>query len=75
MSLSSALLFRVNHIVYGTPDHRLGAVGSHIHLLDQKHPFHTISSVQQIANITLQQQCSSIVQEFFRAKRIQRKNC
>lgn len=46
MCLSSIQAFRIDNIVYGAPDHRLGAIESHVNLLSVvKHPFHEIKSV------------------------------
>lgn len=74
MCLSACLLFRIDTIIYCIPDHRLGAVTSYVPLLSvsPKHPYHTIPTIQQITNATIQQDCSTIIQDFFRAKRRRR---
>ena len=99
MCLSSAYLFRIDHIVYGTIDVRLGAIttsssksftatataaeppsssngtttnkSSTVELPNfcLNHPFHTITSIQQIQNETLRKECSTVIQDFFRKKR------
>lgn len=76
MCYSSAQLFRMNYIVFGTYDHRLGAIYSPVRVIysnDIKHPFHTITSITQIQNSTIQKECSTIIQDFFRMKRLQQK--
>lgn len=45
MCLSACQAFRLPKLVYGAPDLRLGAVKTHLHLLDVVHPFHNISTV------------------------------
>ena len=45
MCLAACQAFRVQTLVYGAPDLRLGAVETHLRLLDIKHPFHNISNV------------------------------
>jgi len=65
--LSSAQAFRVHEIVYGAADHRLGAVATHLQLLDvAQHPFHNITAVT--AGV-LEQECGDLLRDFFRRKR------
>jgi tRNA(adenine34) deaminase len=46
MCLTAAQAFRIQHIVYGARDDRLGAVETHMRLLqDYQHPFHNITYV------------------------------
>jgi len=69
--LASAQAFRVTHLVYGAPDFRLGAVASHLRLLDvAPHPFHNISTVT--AGV-LQEECGAVLRSFFREQRLRRK--
>jgi len=71
--LSAAQAFRVAAIVYGAPDLRLGAVSTHLQLLDDtapQHPFHTISSVTSGIR---QDECGALLQSFFRERRQQKK--
>lgn len=69
MCLAAAQAFRVDRIVYGAPDHRLGAVGTHINLLQvAPHPFHNISTV--ISGVC-EQECGDILHDFFRRRRKQ----
>ena len=66
MCLSALALARVSRIVYGAPDIRLGACGSWINLTDSDHPYHKFDEV--IGGI-LQDECASLVKEFFRERR------
>jgi len=67
MCLAASQAFRISKIVYGAPDIRLGAVKSHINLLDMaKHPFHTSLSV--IGDVK-KEECSKILVDFFRKRR------
>ena len=67
MCLSAAQAFRVSSIVYGAPDLRLGAVETHIQLLDMaKHPFHTID---QVVPRVLEEESASRLRKFFRRRR------
>ena len=64
---SASLQFRIDRIVYGAPDHRLGAVVSHMRLLqDHVHPYHNVSDVTAgvYAN-----QSATLLRDFFRARR------
>ena len=65
--LSSIQAFRIDNVVYGAPDHRLGAVSSHMDLLSiAKHPFHEIKSV--IGGVR-EDVCGNILIDFFRERR------
>jgi tRNA(adenine34) deaminase len=71
MCLAAAQAFRVSHIVYGAPDHRLGAVTTHMNLLGvAQHPYHTITSIH--AGV-LDEECGSVLVQFFRERRGQSK--
>jgi tRNA(adenine34) deaminase len=71
MCLSASQAFRIDSIVYGAPDHRLGAIQSYVPLLEiRNHPFHTIQNVQ--AGI-LESSCQQVIQDFFRNKRKQKR--
>jgi tRNA(adenine34) deaminase len=70
MCLAASQAFRIDSIVYGAPDHRLGAIQSYLPLLEiRNHPFHTIRHVQ--AGI-LESSCRHVLQDFFRNKRKQK---
>jgi tRNA(adenine34) deaminase len=67
MCLAAAQAFRVDRIVYGAPDHRLGAVCTHMNLLEAAHhPFHNISTV---VSGVCEQECGDIMRDFFRKRR------
>jgi tRNA(adenine34) deaminase len=67
MCCAAAQAFRVQHIVYGAPDIRLGACGTYCDLLSiARHPYHNISSVTSgiCAN-----ESSILLRSFFRLRR------
>jgi tRNA(adenine34) deaminase len=66
MCLSAAQAFRVSSIVYGAPDLRLGAIQTHIRLLDIRHPMHSIGEV--IPGI-LENESATMMRSFFRQRR------
>jgi len=67
LCLSAAQAFRVSHVVYGAPDLRLGAVTTHMSLLDvAQHPFHNITTVT--AGVR-QEECGDLLRNFFRERR------
>ena len=66
MCLAASQSFRVSRIVYGAPDLRLGAVHSHIQLLDTPHPFHNIEEVVSDVN---NETSANLLREFFRQRR------
>jgi tRNA(adenine34) deaminase len=69
MCLAACQAFRVSSIVYGAPDLRLGAIETHIRLLDIPHPFHTIDEV--VPGVQ-QKKSADMLRNFFRERR--RKN-
>ena len=69
--MASIQAFRIDNIVYGAPDKRLGAVGTHIDLLTMaKHPYHEIKSV---VGGVMEDECGGIVINFFRERRKKKK--
>jgi tRNA(adenine34) deaminase len=66
MCLTAAQAFRVSSIVYGAPDLRLGAVETHMRLLDVTHPFHTIGEVVPGIN---SEESANLLKDFFRKRR------
>ena len=71
MCLASAQAFRIDNIVYGAYDNRLGAIETHMNLVDvAKHPYHEIKSVQGCIR---HEECGSIMVEFFRERRRMKK--
>jgi tRNA(adenine34) deaminase len=71
MCLAAAQAFRIDEIVYGAPDLRLGAVQTYMKLLDDyQHPYHTISSV--VPGV-LEDTSAGLLRDFFRSRRKQTK--
>jgi tRNA(adenine34) deaminase len=71
MCLTAAHSFRVDRIVYGANDDRLGAVTTHMRLLqDYQHPFHNITKVT--AGVE-SQASSEMLREFLRQRRLEHK--
>ena len=67
MCLAAAQSFRVSSVVYGAPDLRLGAIKTHIQLLDMvEHPFHTID---EVVPDVLSEESSTLLKNFFRRRR------
>eukprot|EP00977_Amphora_coffeiformis_P029920 scaffold43532_cov191-Amphora_coffeaeformis.AAC.2 len=66
MCLSACQAFRLSRLVFGAPDLRLGAVETHMRLLDIVHPFHNVS-VEEMG--VLRDDCSDIIRSFFRERR------
>lgn len=71
MCLAAAQAFRVSSIVYGAPDLRLGAVETHMRMLDDyQHPFHNVTTV---VSGVMEQECADQLRAFFRERRRQAK--
>lgn len=68
MCLAAAQAFRVSSIVYGAPDLRLGAIKTHVRLLDIEHPYHKIDEV--IPDVCAHES-AAMLRSFFRARRKQ----
>ena len=72
MCLSAALAFRIETIVYGAPDLRLGAIVTHQQLLQQsQHPFHNITTV---VSGVLADESAELLRSFFRTRRRQQQS-
>jgi tRNA(adenine34) deaminase len=72
MCCAGAQAFRVDRIVYGAVDYRLGAIESHLRLLDDViHPYHHITNV--VGGIYANES-QTLLQSFFRSKRRQKKD-
>lgn len=70
MCLAATQAFRVSRLVYGAPDARLGAVETHVRLLEiAQHPFHNVSVV---ATGVLRDECADMMRTFFRMRRKQK---
>ncbi len=71
MCLSAAQAFRVSKVVYGAPDLRLGAIETHMNLLDvAKHPFH---NNMEVWGGIRRKECGQLLVDFFRERRKQKK--
>lgn len=70
MCMSAIRLARVSRIIYGAPDPRLGACGSHLNIgVDPE-----FGTLPEITGGILKDECVGILQEFFRARRMEVKN-
>jgi len=68
MCLAAAQAFRCKSVVYGAPDLRLGAVKTHIKLLEMaKHPYHDIEASGNV----LEEESATMMKDFFRERRKQ----
>jgi tRNA(adenine34) deaminase len=56
---------RIKKVVYGAPDHRVGACGSWVNLVQAKHPFHAVEVIGGI----LQDESSILLKRFFQMRR------
>ena len=65
MCAGAILASRVERLVWGAPDLRLGANGSWIDLFKEKHPMHTL----QITPRVLEAESAELMREFFQEKR------
>ncbi|KAG7353039.1 tRNA-adenosine deaminase [Nitzschia inconspicua] len=71
MCLAAAQAFRVEEIVYGAPDLRLGAVETYMRMLDDyNHPLHQINRVM---SGVLKNESATMMKEFFKRRRTQAK--
>lgn len=66
MCLSALALARVSSIVYAAPDLRLGACGTWINLVAERHPFHAFDSVR---GGVLERESAELMRGFFRERR------
>ncbi len=67
MCAGAMLLTRLDAIVWGAPDIRLGANGSWVDLFSQKHPLHTL----QIRSRVLEEWCQQPLKLFFKKRRVE----
>jgi len=68
MCVTACQAFRLNALVYGAPDVRLGAIETRLQLLDIPHPFHNITII--IGGIR-KDESAEILRSFFRQRRQQ----
>ena len=64
MCLAAIHAFRVDRLVYGAPNPRLGAIEGGMRL-PSNHPFHSI----QVTRGQLRSECAELMQQFFRRRR------
>lgn len=65
MCAGAAVLGRVERIVWGAPDHRQGALVSHINVFEKKHPIHEI----KIDGPVLEEESAYLLKSFFQEVR------
>lgn len=65
MCLSAMQSFRVDRLVFGAKDTRLGACGTHINLLEAQHPFSSID----VSGGLLAEESASLLKRFFLNRR------
>ncbi len=71
MCLASAQAFRIDNIVFGAYDNRLGAIQTHMNLMEvAKHPYHDVKSV--VSGVR-SEECGNIMVDFFRERRRMKK--
>jgi len=71
MCLASAQAFRIDNIVFGANDNRLGAIQTHMNLMEvAKHPYHDVKSV--VSGVR-SEECGNIMVDFFRERRRMKK--
>ena len=63
--LGAAYAFRIPKIVYGAPDHRMGAAGSWLDLPKETHPFHSLN----IRGGVCAEESSKLLKDFFKERR------
>ena len=63
--LGAAYAFRVPRVVFGAPDHRLGAAGSWLDLPAETHPFHALD----IRGGVCAEESSKLLKDFFKERR------
>jgi tRNA(adenine34) deaminase len=65
MCAGALLAARVGRLVWGAPDLRVGANGSWVDLLTQKHPIHTLEATPRI----LEAESAALMRQFFAEQR------
>ena len=72
MCLASVQAFRIDHVIYGAPDNRLGAVKTHMNLPSAAtHPYHEVKTVTEGVR---KEECGDVMVRFFRERRQQKKD-
>lgn len=65
MCAGAMILSRIKVLVWGAPDHRHGAHGSWVNLLDVPHPIHSLEVRQGV----LAEEAGALLKDFFRRRR------
>ena len=63
--LGAAYAYRIPSVVYGAPDHRMGAAGSWIDLTRETHPFHALD----VRGGVCAEESSKLLKDFFKERR------
>ena len=63
--LGAAYAFRIPRVVFGAPDHRMGAAGSWLDLPSETHPFHSLN----IRGGVRADESAQLLKDFFRDRR------
>ena len=63
--LGAAYAFRIPRVVFGAPDHRMGAAGSWLSLHTETHPFHALD----IRGGVCADESSKLLKDFFKERR------
>lgn len=66
MCMGAIQLARIDRLVYGAPDLRLGALGSFVNLTEKKHPFHTVICEGGV----LEEESAQLMRAFFKTRRL-----
>lgn len=69
MCAGAILLSRIEHLIFGTSDPKAGCVGTMMNLLQDRRFNHQ----SKVTSGVLQQECASLLQDFFRQLRQQKK--
>jgi tRNA(adenine34) deaminase len=69
MCAGAMLSSRIDRLVFGAPDQRVGACGSWIDLFEKEHPIHSIEIVRGV----LEAESAALMREFF--QRMRKKKC
>jgi tRNA(adenine34) deaminase len=65
LCMSACYAFRVGRVVYGAPDHRLGAAESWLNMAELGHPFHALA----VDGGVREPEAADAMRSFFRARR------
>lgn len=69
MCLGAMFSSRIQRLVFGAPDLRVGACGSWVNLLEKQHPIHTIEMTRGV----LEEEVGALMREFFSVVRKRKK--